>query len=1102
MIEITDGYKIPEGFVELVDGFRLEMIKDIKDNRSTEWIFLIGKSGLGKSTLINLLLGNLILSGERLVKVRTEYGPIIGFGDDSVTHEPKCFELNHNKGHLCMIDLPGTLDSMPLRNGVTKMLTHKWLRKAKKGKFLMFLDGSLLDVRGGIAGGDTRDAEIDALVSMLVNLYGNDFDKEITSNIMLAVRKCEGKISLVKVDDLIRNYTQKIKKSLEAVNMLISSSLDTIAKSLSLNLSQEWKEVINMGVGVGLLYLKDLKMNIEVVSVLGIQIEQAMDYLKEVVKYENRIKFLKMIKKDNQLLIPDLTVTNDDGQPKYCFDELKELMLCEIIKIQGSDITTNFNWKDDADAVIFYKEVTKVIGKVSCEIMLSCALGPMEEFELLVSERWEDICSGKEFTSANIILDQLRSWVRQIERIKVLTDSYEQYKTKDAKDQLCVKKHSFINESLMKDVFKAIGAGVGLGGCGAGVIGAIRLAIEFGLRSVALPVGISVGVVTAGVSIIKGNTTKHIDDITFRRGIIKFGVDYDIALISTDHSQILEDRTIYIGRTIDGTLNYTVIGYELCLMSELPSNGVPELGKVYLEKQNDQRLKYVVFNPNEDNTTLTGFLDITTPLQNLTKVFLNNIRADILRITSERNHTPAISGTITTEQLPSLGSINFSLEEIKPLLPKILEITSKRGHTNTNIISYLWEDDTILEANVSEDLGGELKAVRENSKLNGLYDKVTLNYECTIMSKFKAKMHGTAFDIELVCDKYDLCAEARAWVVNLKKTFCEWKKKMDDCVAEVNQSNKNGIVKNVDSWGELRTLCGEMKNTIKYLNNFMHKNETLISSLKKMVECSDQLLGGIEGGNFLLFLINTCLPVEKPVEDRDVNYMVSQFNSLLSLSKDHSWHGKEFVSIAGDRFINTPVIGDGDCGFTTFGITREQAIVLLEEYVVTNEYVRDLLKQPLSDVITQLHFINYVKREVLSCPGYVDIANKYIAAQQNNVPTQVTLLKQQLELYKDDAILLVSYIHYDIRDKNIDEGWAHPAVLQALAVIRHLKLNIFTPNADSLLIPHEYYSTIDLTGEDNPQELNLLFINGNHFDRLERLEVEVLESSLKVVPSI
>ena len=71
---------------------------------------------------------------------------------------------------------------------------------------------------------------------------------------------------------------------------------------------------------------------------------------------------------------------------------------------------------------------------------------------------------------------------------------------------------------------------------------------------------------------------------------------------------------------------------------------------------------------------------------------------------------------------------------------------------------------------------------------------------------------------------------------------------------------------------------------------------------------------------------------------------------------------------------------------------------------------------------------------------------------------------------------------YDVRDKRIDSGWAHPCVLQALAHLQGIRLRLWQLNGQNELISHPHYPVL---GAEALPETNLLFVNNNHFDRLE-----------------
>lgn len=185
----------------------------------------------------------------------------------------------------------------------------------------------------------------------------------------------------------------------------------------------------------------------------------------------------------------------------------------------------------------------------------------------------------------------------------------------------------------------------------------------------------------------------------------------------------------------------------------------------------------------------------------------------------------------------------------------------------------------------------------------------------------------------------------------------------------------------------------------------------------------------------------------------------------------------------GAVFIRKKVADDGDCGFTAFGITRQHAIDLLLANIVNNQQVVRLLQQPLREVMFQEKFSDYIAQHNMF-PNYTIIFAQLIAAEISGDPISSNQLRAKLNQYINDTNFLSCYINYDVRDKKVDAGWAHPAVLQALAEIRGLRLNIFTIN-EQFLMPHELYPRYN---EHAEQEINLLFVHGNHFERLELLD--------------
>ena len=98
-------------------------------------------------------------------------------------------------------------------------------------------------------------------------------------------------------------------------------------------------------------------------------------------------------------------------------------------------------------------------------------------------------------------------------------------------------------------------------------------------------------------------------------------------------------------------------GYELLMMPALPSNGVPEFNKIYLEKQGD-RLKYIVAHPTRRNREgkperVEGFVDISIEGE-LTWEKIIKRKAEILEQTYNQGNTKYCDLQIIQQTLQQL----------------------------------------------------------------------------------------------------------------------------------------------------------------------------------------------------------------------------------------------------------------------------------------------------------------------------------------------------------------------------------------------------------------------------------------------------------------
>ena len=142
--------------------------------------------------------------------------------------------------------------------------------------------------------------------------------------------------------------------------------------------------------------------------------------------------------------------------------------------------------------------------------------------------------------------------------------------------------------------------------------------------------------------------------------------------------------------------------------------------------------------------------------------------------------------------------------------------------------------------------------------------------------------------------------------------------------------------------------------------------------------------------------------------------------------------------------------------------------LLLEN--IGNPDVIALLRLPIGQALLTKSFYNYlIESRVIED----DITHQGIT--------------DHIEAYITWRAVQEVYIRYDVRDTQIDAGYAHPRVLQAIAHIQNLELHIWRLDENEVLIPH-------VVGEENyavyipPQiarRVDLLYINGNHFELLD-----------------
>lgn len=166
------------------------------------------------------------------------------------------------------------------------------------------------------------------------------------------------------------------------------------------------------------------------------------------------------------------------------------------------------------------------------------------------------------------------------------------------------------------------------------------------------------------------------------------------------------------------------------------------------------------------------------------------------------------------------------------------------------------------------------------------------------------------------------------------------------------------------------------------------------------------------------------------------------------------------------QYIRHIVDPNGDCGYTAFGITRHDAYQRLLQHI---ESIRELLTPVLQEALITEQFIDYLHRtgELTEEISLFDVQDK-------------------LAYYANDFTIIRAYLTYDVIEKHIDSGWAHPTVLQALASIQGILLYLWQLDPEGKLVPHADPRFASFTPEHAEEEpTHLLFVNQNHFDRIE-----------------
>jgi|GEM_PF-1814367 len=197
------------------------------------------------------------------------------------------------------------------------------------------------------------------------------------------------------------------------------------------------------------------------------------------------------------------------------------------------------------------------------------------------------------------------------------------------------------------------------------------------------------------------------------------------------------------------------------------------------------------------------------------------------------------------------------------------------------------------------------------------------------------------------------------------------------------------------------------------------------------------------------------------------------------------------------RFRAHQVEKNGDCGYTSFGITRQEAYNQLLRNRVKSRAVKDYVSNV---ILEQLH--RDVQNQRSSLLDVFDEASvvippsvtSYLQDYYNSFSTESTgdlSFPRAVSVFLHDKAVQEAYLHADILEKRFQSGWAHPSILLALAYVRRIRLRIWrpSPSDESQLVPNgdgrqDSYHQVKPSGSTETKDI--VYVRESHFELLEQ----------------
>ena len=200
---------------------------------------------------------------------------------------------------------------------------------------------------------------------------------------------------------------------------------------------------------------------------------------------------------------------------------------------------------------------------------------------------------------------------------------------------------------------------------------------------------------------------------------------------------------------------------------------------------------------------------------------------------------------------------------------------------------------------------------------------------------------------------------------------------------------------------------------------------------------------------------------------------LSTFPNFVNLATDIPIYS----TMGGKLFELQKVAKDGNCGYTAFGIERNDAYQRLKKDVFQ---IQHLLIPVIQEQLLEENFIHYLIKNNFADSGLLALFKTY--QKQLEQKLNINDVENQLLAYANNSDVIKGYLAYDVKDKQIDEDWSHPCVLQALAHIRGIRLYLWERIGNNQLTPHQHYHEYLPAGAT--EDKHLLFVNRNHFELL------------------